>query len=228
MTRLAPPPVLLVVAKAPVPGQAKTRLAATVGDDAAADLAAASLLDTLAAAHSTGWPVVVALTGRLDAAARENDVRHALAGCTVLEQRGSTFGERLVAAHVDTRAAFPHAGGTVQIGMDTPQASAADLRGVWELMADADAVLGHATDGGWWALAVRDATAAECLAEVPMSSPSTGARTAQALRAQGLVVRTGRTLADVDTADDARAVAADAPQLRFAAAWRAADAVVGR
>ena len=38
---------LLVVAKAPHPGRAKTRLAATVGDEVAADLAAAALLDTL-------------------------------------------------------------------------------------------------------------------------------------------------------------------------------------
>ena len=38
---------VLVVAKAPVPGQAKTRLAAAVGDQAAADIAAAALLDTL-------------------------------------------------------------------------------------------------------------------------------------------------------------------------------------
>ena len=41
------PVVCSVVAKAPVPGQAKTRLAAGVGDQAAADIAAAALLDTL-------------------------------------------------------------------------------------------------------------------------------------------------------------------------------------
>ena len=41
------PVTLVVIAKAPVAGFAKTRLAATVGDAAAADIAAASLLDTL-------------------------------------------------------------------------------------------------------------------------------------------------------------------------------------
>ncbi|HEU0285944.1 MAG TPA: hypothetical protein VFR22_02800, partial [Nocardioidaceae bacterium] len=50
--------VVLVMAKAPVPGFAKTRLAASVGPRAAADLATDSLLDTLAAAAGTGWPVV--------------------------------------------------------------------------------------------------------------------------------------------------------------------------
>ena len=41
------PVTVLVVAKAPVPGLAKTRLARTLGAEAAADLAAAALLDTL-------------------------------------------------------------------------------------------------------------------------------------------------------------------------------------
>ena len=64
------PVTLLVVAKAPEPGLAKTRLAATVGDRVAADIAAAALLDTLDAVAAA--PVaarVVALTGDLDAAA---------------------------------------------------------------------------------------------------------------------------------------------------------------
>ncbi|MBV8177250.1 MAG: glycosyltransferase, partial [Mycobacterium sp.] len=64
------PVTLLVVAKAPVPGRAKTRLAATVGDQLAAEIAAAALLDTLDAVAAT--PVatrVVALTGELADAA---------------------------------------------------------------------------------------------------------------------------------------------------------------
>ncbi len=40
-------PAVLVMAKAPVAGQVKTRLGAHVGHDAAADLAAACVLDTL-------------------------------------------------------------------------------------------------------------------------------------------------------------------------------------
>ncbi len=64
------PVTLLVVAKAPEPGRAKTRLAATVGDRVAADIAAAALLDTLdAVAAAPAASRVVALTGDLDAAA---------------------------------------------------------------------------------------------------------------------------------------------------------------
>ncbi|MDT7765522.1 MAG: uncharacterized protein QOC63_4942, partial [Mycobacterium sp.] len=61
------PVVVLVVAKAPAPGQAKTRLAASVGAQAAADIAAAALLDTLdAVAAAQVQARVVALTGDLD------------------------------------------------------------------------------------------------------------------------------------------------------------------
>ncbi|MGB8209561.1 MAG: glycosyltransferase, partial [Mycobacterium sp.] len=62
------PVTLLVVAKAPVAGRAKTRLAATVGDQVAAEIAAAALLDTLdAVADAAVATRVVALTGELDA-----------------------------------------------------------------------------------------------------------------------------------------------------------------
>jgi len=57
------PGAVLVVAKAPVPGLAKTRLAATIGAEAAADVAAAALLDTLEAATASGAGTLVALTG---------------------------------------------------------------------------------------------------------------------------------------------------------------------
>ncbi len=61
------PVAVLVVAKAPVPGLAKTRLAVAVGDDAAADIAAAALLDTLDAVVDAGVQArVVALTGDLE------------------------------------------------------------------------------------------------------------------------------------------------------------------
>ena len=99
------PVVVLVVAKAPVPGQAKTRLAASVGDTAAADIAAAALLDTLDAVAAA--PVaarVVALTGELSAASYGAEITAGLADFTVVPQRGAGFAERLANAHIDAAA----------------------------------------------------------------------------------------------------------------------------
>jgi glycosyltransferase A (GT-A) superfamily protein (DUF2064 family) len=58
------------MAKAPVPGRVKTRLGARVGMDVAADLAAAALLDTIAACRSAFTECHLALDGSLADAVR--------------------------------------------------------------------------------------------------------------------------------------------------------------
>ncbi|WP_375001840.1 DUF2064 domain-containing protein [Aeromicrobium sp. CTD01-1L150] len=208
-------PTVLIVAKAPVPGLAKTRLAGHVGEAVAADFAAAALLDTLDAARATGWPVVVSMTGDLDRAARAEDLRTALADVEVVPQRGTTFAERLVNAHAD--AARGH--GVVQVGMDTPQVSAEQLREAGDLLADHRAVLGHAEDGGWWLLALRDPADAAALVDVEMSTTHTGADTAAVLPAPLAQVDPAR---DVDEWQDAFMVASSYVQLRAAAVVREA------
>jgi glycosyltransferase A (GT-A) superfamily protein (DUF2064 family) len=215
------PPVLLIVAKVPVPGLAKTRLAAAVGARTAANMAAACLLDTLDAARATGWPVVVAMTGDLSRSARGDAVRDALLDLVVVPQRGSTFGARLAAAHLDAADACPEAAGILQIGMDTPQVGVAHLEAAHRLMTAHGSVLGPSPDGGWWLLGLADATAADCLADVPMSRRDTCTSTAQALRRRGLVPAFTDALNDVDWVSDADKVANTHSRLRFAAAWRA-------
>src|SRR5581483_11969385 len=93
------PVTLLVVAKAPEPGRAKTRLAAAVGDRVAAAIAAAALLDTLDAVAAAPLAArVVALTGDLDAAVDGAEIRERLESFTVIEQRGDGFANRLANA----------------------------------------------------------------------------------------------------------------------------------
>ncbi|MPZ85379.1 MAG: DUF2064 domain-containing protein [Actinophytocola sp.] len=221
---------LLVVAKAPVAGLAKTRLGRAIGDRWAARLAAAALLDTLDAVLATPDTIpVVALTGRLAAAERSGELADVLASCTVFPQRGNDFAERLGNAHLDTGSMFP--GEPVfQVGMDTPQLRPALLTGaVVRLLAeDTDAVLGPAADGGWWGLGLRVPADAEALRAVPMSRSDTGTRTLFALRGRGLRVCRLLTLSDVDTLADALRVASVAPGTRFARAvedLRPAEAV---
>lgn len=209
---------VLVTAKAPVPGLAKTRLAATVGYDAAADLAAAALLDTLAAAAPAAAGRehrVVALAGDLEQAARAEQLDRALRDWRVVPQRGEGFDQRLAAAHAD---AGP--GPVVQVGMDTPQVTSDLLQAVADALVVDDAVLGPAPDGGWWVLGLRDPAHAEALVGVPMSTPQTYDDTRAALLARGIGVGATATLRDVDDAADAEAVASAAPGTLFARAWR--------
>lgn len=194
---------LLVLAKTPVPGRVKTRLCPPCTPDQAAAVAAAALADTMAAvtaAPATRRCLVV-----------DGD-QPAPPGWHRTTQRGGTLGERLVHAYADTRL---DGVGSLLIGMDTPQVSAGLLadaaRRLGEDADDADAVLGLAEDGGWWALGLRNPSHGQALRQVPMSTPDTGALTLAALRARGLRVAALPTLRDVDTYADAHAVAALCP-----------------
>jgi uncharacterized protein len=138
----------------------------------------------------------------------------------VFPQRGHGLAERLAASQLDL--AEEERGPVVQICMDTPQVSVDDLRVVIEGLLSADAVLGDAEDGGWWALGLNEPRRAVLLHGVPMSTPTTGAATRRAFEDAGLVVGHAPLLRDVDTADDAAAVArlcADGSE--FARVWAA-------
>jgi uncharacterized protein len=209
---------LLVVAKAPVPGEAKTRLGNRIGHVLAAELAAAALLDTLeSCSEASPGRCHLALSGDLADACRREEIRVALGSWHVFAQEGQSFGARLAHAH---RAVGAVSGApVVQVGMDTPQLTASLLRGAADRLRPGTGVLGVAADGGWWLLGLASAGAAEVLATVPMSTRRTGFDTRRALTGWGVRMCTAPTLRDVDTVDDAELVARQAPGTRFAEVW---------
>ncbi|MDN4161657.1 TIGR04282 family arsenosugar biosynthesis glycosyltransferase [Nocardioides abyssi] len=211
---------VLVVAKAPVPGLVKTRLAADVGPDLAAEVAAASLLDTLAACADAVGPqhCHLSLAGDLGDAVHGERIRRRLADWWVTPQVGEGFAERLAHAHAEGP------GPVVQVGMDTPQVTSALLLDVAAALAEHPGVLGPAEDGGWWVLGLRDPSVARVLAGVEMSTPTTYDDTRAALASAGVTTATAPVLRDVDTLADAEAVAAGAPSSHFAHTWRAVRA----
>ncbi len=203
------PLALLVIAKDPLPGIAKTRLTPPCSPIQAAGLAEAALLDTLDVVARTpaGRKVLV-----LEGAAR----RWRRDGFEVIPQRGAGLAERLTAAFEDLD------GPGLLIGMDTPQLSS-------ELLLDGlralrrpgvDAVLGRALDGGYWSIGLHRGSAG-VFTGVPMSSELTFGLQRQRLRELGLRVHEQPPLRDVDTIEDALAVARQAPQTRFAGALTA-------
>lgn len=200
---------LVVAAKAPVPGKVKTRLCPPCTPEQAAGVAAAALHDTLAVGDAAGCAQRTLLL---------HGEHPTPPGWRVVTQRGEGLGARLANGFADTAGAHP----TVLIGMDTPQVTVRLLAMVRAALADADAVLAPACDGGWWALALRDPHDARVLADVPMSTPHTGEATAAALRAlrPAYRLRLGPRLRDVDTAADAWRLATANPHSHFAATVR--------
>jgi rSAM/selenodomain-associated transferase 1 len=198
-------PALIVLAKAPEPGRAKTRLTPPCSPAQAAALAEAALADTLEAVGAAPTPGrrILALDGRRGTWLPP--------GWEVVPQRGGGLDQRLANAFVDV------GGAALLVGMDTPQATPALVGRAVRALASpgVDAVLGAAADGGYWAVGLREPDR-DAFVGVPMSAPTTFAAQRRRLRALGLRVTDLVTLRDVDTFADAVAVAARAPWTRFA------------
>jgi uncharacterized protein len=197
---------LLVIAKEPIAGHAKTRMCPPCTPEQAARLAAAALGDTLRT------------VARTPAARRvlvfEGDARRwTPSGFEHVAQRGAGLAERLASAFIDVGAP------ALLVGMDTPQLTPGLLLdGLAALTRpDVDAVLGPATDGGYWSIGLADPTLAErVFAGIPMSEPATCAVQRERLRMLGLRIHEQPPLTDIDTFADAQTVAALAPGTAFA------------
>jgi glycosyltransferase A (GT-A) superfamily protein (DUF2064 family) len=200
---------IVVMAKAPVAGRVKTRLSPPLTMQQAAELAEAALVDTLEAALACGADgVVLALDGQPGPWLPP--------GVEVIAQRGDELDERLAGAWADVAAP------AIQIGMDTPQVTPELLAAAGQRLerSRSGAVLGLATDGGWWALGLREVRP-DAVLGVPTSRLDTGHRQLVRLTALGLAPDLLPVLRDVDEIDDAIAVAAVAPATRFARCLRA-------
>ena len=194
---------VILIAKQPIPGRVKTRLHPPLSLEQAAELAAASIDDTLAALEQLpATRRVLAFDGAIvpDAAGLYDVIPQVEGG---LDARlGAIFDEC--------------SGPTVLVGMDTPQLSAHDLAPVFaDWPAGTDAWIGLANDGGFWALALWEPNG-DLIRGVALSRDDTAELQIARLRDAGLTVGFLPTLTDVDTIDDALEVAGTAPATRFA------------
>jgi len=171
------------------------------------------------------WPAESALADTLDAVAWTPAARRVLvldgtpgswlpSGFEVIAQRGEGLGERLANAARDVGEAL------VLVGMDTPQLTRALLCDALAQLAapGIDAVLGPTPDGGYWTIGLREPDPA-VFDGVPMSTAGTGAAQRARLQQLGLTTAELDVLRDVDTYEDAAAVAALAPWTSFAATF---------
>lgn len=195
-----------IVIMAKPPAVAKSRLRDECGPEVTDNLTAAMLLDTLDAvsACSAGARVVAVLGESGPWVPSEFE--------TVI-QRGHDLSERLAAAFDDTGRP------TIAIATDTPQVTPELLDAAIEslLRPGTDAVLGPATDGGYWAIGLRQADP-RVFRGVPMSTATTAAAQLDRLRELELSTEMLPELRDVDNFLDAIAVASKAPHSRLAAA----------
>lgn len=212
---------IAVIAKEPIPGRVKTRLCPPFSPVEAAQLAEASLRDTLQTVRATpASRHVLVLDGRPGP--------WMPTGFDVLAQRGDGLGQRLAAAFTDCGATCDEP--VVLVGMDTPQLTSALLLDAADRLAagPADpatrrAVIGPADDGGYWLLGLSHVDP-HVFDRVSMSTSATGAEQIAQLHRRGFDVRLTQSLRDVDSASDAACAAAATPGSAFAHCF---DALTG-
>ena len=196
--------VLAVIAKAPIAGQSMTRLSPPLTLEQAAVLAEASLVDTLEA-------VLATRAGRRVLILEGSPGPWLPRGLELVSQRGIGLDERLACAFVDLGEP------ALIVGMDTPQVTPDLLGRALSLLESTPAVLGPATDGGYWAIGLQTPEP-RALLGVPMSSQHTLAAQRHRLDELGLPRLDLPELRDVDTYYDALHVARQAPSSGFAEA----------
>lgn len=185
--------VVAIMAKKPVPGAVKTRLARAIGEGAACALAVAFLRDLHAALRAGPWRLVWAVHppgADLSAELGEAVER--------IDQRGADLAERMEACFADL-----FAGGAervVMIGADAPHLDAAALGAAFTALAAADAVLRPTRDGGYCLIGLRRPL--DLFRGVPMSSAETCARTQARAAELGLELTLLPPTFDVDEARD--------------------------
>jgi hypothetical protein len=136
---------IIVFAKAPVAGHAKTRLIPALGAQGAAALAERMMHAALAhAVQAQLGPVELCVTpDRTHAAFTAAAQRH---GVAITEQGDGDLGQRMSRAFERVLRSQPQA---LLIGTDAPGLDAAYLRAATQALRDADAVFGPAADGGY-------------------------------------------------------------------------------
>lgn len=186
--------MILVMAKEPRPGQSKTRLAAEIGVERAAQFAEALLLDTLELAQGSTHPVLVAYApadARAWFEARAPTVAR-------WPQPGGDLGDRMLAA--GREAQRRGASRWLIIGMDSPQMPAALFDEALAALEHSDVCIGPARDGGYYLIGMRSPEP-ELFRDVPWSTPEVLKVTLERCEAAGLAVTVLNAELDVDDGD---------------------------
>jgi rSAM/selenodomain-associated transferase 1 len=190
---------IVIFAKAPLVGFAKTRLVPVLGAEATARLARRMLLHTLQEASTAAvGPVELCVTPQPSDPAWQG--WPALEGLCWTEQVAGDLGVRMADA---ARRAAAVDEPVLLIGTDCPQLDATLLRQAAALLRDRDAVLYPTYDGGYALLGLRrfDPRPFE---QIPWSTAEVANRTIERVRALGWSLAVGGLLHDIDEPADLR------------------------
>ena len=184
-----------VMARAGIPGAAKTRLIPAIGANGAAALQTHLTELALRRACATGAPVVLWMSGTADDAVQR--IARDL-GAEIRPQPAGDLGERMLTALRHAQACGRRG---IVIGTDCPAQTGADIEHAGELLDDHDVALQPALDGGYVLVAMGEPYH-ELFADMPWGTDSVLATTRARIQALGLRCAELRALPDLDRPED--------------------------
>ena len=196
---------LIVFARYPEAGRAKTRLIPLLGPMGAALLHRQLVRITLDTAQRLRGRRDVLTVVRSTGAATRDMAALFGTGVTYQNQGEGDLGQRMRLAAADSLARGAHR--VVLIGTDCPLLTAERLDDAFAALDMYDVVIGPATDGGYYLIGMKS-DYAELFTGIAWGGPTVLAQTLEACRQLGLHFALLPALPDVDTADDLAAWAA--------------------
>lgn len=191
---------ILLFVKYPVPGRVKTRLAATIGAERAAEIYR-ELVERICRSLPSRTDLIV----MFDPPERRQETITWLApfgaNTRFVPQCGTDLGARL--EHAFAHAFALQLKKVAVIGSDCPEITTAILDEAWKALDDHDCAIGPTEDGGYYLLALRQ----ECpalFAGITWSSDRVFAQTVAQANVLGRSVHVLPILQDIDTEDDWR------------------------
>ncbi len=191
---------LIIFARFPERGRCKTRLASTMGADAALEIYRALLTHTFDTAQEAGYTTELRVTPDQYAA---NRPEWATEPGSIRPQGAGSLGDRM---HLGFAEAFQEGiDKVVVIGTDCPQLDKHILARAFEVLETHEAVLGPAHDGGYYLLGLRREVPT-LFSGIPWSTSLVLETTKTILKQENISYLLLPTLTDVDTEDDFRLV----------------------
>lgn len=196
---------LIIFAKAPIPGQVKTRLCPPLTPDEAATLHGSFVLDTLERSHAANRTFRLPLDRYLACAPSAAHVffrileeRH---GVSLLDQVGEDIGTRM--QHAFERLFAQGYRRALLIGTDAPSLPIEHYKHAMEGLDSHDLVLAPALDGGYVLIGLKQ-PAPELFTGIPWSTDRVLALTQDKAARLGLKTTLLPAWRDVDTIDDVK------------------------
>lgn len=195
---------IIIFAKAPLAGFAKTRLIPALGAEGAAALAKRMLLHTLhEAIQARIGSVELCITPSLDESAWQSFA--APLGIVISEQGEGDLGARLACAAQRT---LERGESVLLVGTDCVEMSAELLRNAARKLHDHDSVIHCTTDGGYALLGLKQFSAL-LFSNVAWSTDAVASATLSRIVQLGWTVHVGQMLHDVDEPQDLKYLPSD-------------------